>query len=220
MSTANWDLEDHRPSAGPFYQLGAVGAVPSGLGVVVGGAIPYKPEARVKREENRRLRWENDPELNCYMPGIPRATYLPYPFEIVEGTKTILMAYQYASVNRPIYMDHEREPQIDSWMGISNGHWDGDTLVVTTSGFNDKTWLDRSGNYHSINMVVTERFQMLDRDHIRYTATIEDPDIFERPWDISLVLYRNIEPDARIVEFKCVPFSEERLYRDLRKVDE
>jgi hypothetical protein len=215
LGTENWDLEDHQPEPGPFYQLGAIGGVPPGRGVVEGGDIPYKPEALAQRKQNCANRWKNDPEVKCYMPGIPRADYLPYPFQIVQGSNVVLMAYSYASANRVIEMGKPKEPSVDTWMGTANGRWDGDTLVVDNRGFNDRSWLDRSGNYHSDALHVVERYTRTDRDHIRYEATIEDPKVFTRPWKISMALYRDVEPNATLPEFKCVEMTEELLYRDL-----
>jgi hypothetical protein len=217
MGTANWDLEDHAAEPGPFYQLGALGAVEPGRGVVEGGAIPYKPELLAQRKANRANRWKNDPEVKCYMPGIPRATYLPYPFQIVQTPGSILMAYEYASVNRVINMGKPIEASVDTWMGTANGHWEGQTLVIDNTGFNDSTWFDRSGNFHSDMLHVVERYTPQGRNHIRYEATIEDPDVFTRPWKISLMLYRDVTPGAQLAEFKCVEFSEELLYGDLSR---
>lgn len=137
LGTADWDLEDHAPAPGPFYQLGATGAIPPGRGVVEGGEIPYKPEALAQRRKNRANRWKDDPEVKCCMPGIPRATYLPYPFHIVQGSKVILMAYSFATFNRVIEMGTPKEPSVDTWMGRANGRWRGDILVVDNRGFND-----------------------------------------------------------------------------------
>ena len=218
LGTANWDLEDHRPEPGPFYQLGAIGGIPPGRGVVEGGDIPYKPEALSRRMQNRANRWKDDPEVKCYMPGIPRATYLPYPFQIVQGSNVVLMAYSYASANRVIEMGKPRAPSVDTWMGTANGRWDGGTLVVDNRGFNDLSWFDRSGNYHSDALHVVERYTRVDRDHIRYEAMIEDGQVFTRPWKIALTLYRDVEPNGAspdLPEFKCVEMAEELLYRDL-----
>jgi hypothetical protein len=217
MNTANWDLEDHAAEPGPFYQLGAVGAVPSGRSVVEGGEIPYKPEALKVRNANRANRWRADPELKCYMPGIPRAHYMPYPFQIVHSPAAILMAYQYAGNNRVINMGKPVEPSVDTWMGTSNGHWEGQTLVIDNVGFNDQTWFDRSGNYHSDMLHVVERYTPAGKDHIRYETLIEDPQVFTRPWKISMTLYRDVDPNAQLTEFKCVEFSEELLYGDLSR---
>jgi hypothetical protein len=214
-STANWNLEDHEPEAGPFWQLGTFGAVPPSRGVVEGGTIPYKPEALAKREENRAKRWREDPEAKCYMPGIPRATYMPYPFAIVQGTDRVLMAYEFGSANRNIYMGEIKEPAVDTWMGTANGRWEGDTFVVDNRGFNDLSWLDRSGNYHSNELHVVERYTMVGENQIDYEAAIEDPQVFTRPWNIKLTLYRDIEADGTLPEFKCVEYSERMLYSDL-----
>jgi hypothetical protein len=217
MGTANWDLQDHPSQGGPYYQMGALGAVPSGRGVVVGGEIPYKPEALAKRKENNANRWKLDPEVKCYMPGIPRATYMPFPFQIVQSAKVVLMAYEYASTNRVINMEKPVEASVDTWMGTANGHWEGDTLVVDNTGFNDQSWFDRAGDLHSDALHVVERFTPIDATHLNYEATIEDPQTFTRAWKISLPLYKRIEPGAQLAEFKCVEYAEELLYGDLRK---
>src|SRR6185295_1718891 len=217
LGTANWDLEDHSAQAGPFFQLGAIGAIPGGQGVVAGGAIPYKPAALAKKKENSANRWKLDPELKCYMPGIPRANYMPYPFQIVQGPKMILMSYEYASSDRVINMGKPVEAAVDTWMGTANGRWEGETLVVDNTGFVDQTWFDRAGNYHSDALHVVERFTRVDGDHINYEATIDDDQVFTRPWKINLPLYRRVEKNVQLTEFKCVEFSEELLYGDLRK---
>jgi hypothetical protein len=218
MSTANWDLQDHPAQPGPYFQLGAVGAIPSGRGVVEGGEIPYKPEALKQKQANFKNRWKDDPEVKCYMAGIPRATYMPYPFQIVQTPRAILMSYEYASSNRVINMESKRvEASVDTWMGTSNGRWDSDTLVIDTTGFNDESWFDRAGDFHSDQLHVVERFTLMDADHMNYVATIEDPQTFTRPWKISLTLYRNVDKNAQLTEFKCVEFAEELLYGDVRK---
>ena len=220
MNSADWNLEAHSAEQlKDFWRLGAFGAIPAGQSVVVGGTIPYKPEAIKKRDENRAGWPKADPEAACYLPGIPRATYMPYPFQIVQGTGDILFVYAYASANRLVNMDKVVEPPIDTWMGESNGKWDGDTLVITTTGLNDRTWLDRAGNYHSPAMKVTERFKPIDRNHIDYEATIEDPEVFTKPWTIKMPLYRNVEENAELLDFKCVPFTEKLIYGDLYGYD-
>jgi hypothetical protein len=217
LGTAHWNLEDHSPSAGQLFQMGAVGATPGGQGVVEGGEIPYKPEALAKRKANFANRLALDPEVKCYMPGIPRATYMPFPFQIVQSPVMILMAYEFASSDRVINMGKPVEAAVDTWMGTANGRWDGETLVVDNTGFNDKTWFDRAGNFHSDQLHVIERFTLMDPDHIQYEATIEDPQTFTRPWKISMPLYRRVEKNVQLVDFKCVEFSEELLYGELRK---
>ena len=219
LSTAHWNLEGHSAEAiKDFWQLGAIAAIPAGQSVVVGGTIPYKPEALAKRDENRAGWPASDPEAKCYMPGIPRATYMPYPFQIVQGEgDVILFAYEYANANRPVYMnpkDHLIAP-VDLWMGRSNGRWDGDTLVIEVNSNIDQTWLDRAGNHHSSAMVVTERYTLIDEHVMQYEATIDDPETFTRPWTIRMPLYRKIEENARLLEFNCVEFAEELLYGEL-----
>ncbi|MFT5320587.1 MAG: hypothetical protein ACI934_000728, partial [Pseudohongiellaceae bacterium] len=219
VNTANWNLEGHSAEAlDNFWQLGAIAAIPAGQSVVVGGEIPYLPEALAKREENRAAWPAADPEANCYMPGLPRATYMPYPFQIVQGEgDTLLFSYTYANANRPVYMneaDHKVAP-VDLWMGRSNGSWDGDTLVIEVNSTIDQTWLDRAGNHHSYAMIVTERYTPISDSLMQYQATIEDPLTFSRPWTIEMPLYKNIEEDARLFEFNCVEYAEKLLYGDL-----
>ena len=208
---AHWNLEGHSAQALRQFsrQMGAVAAIPAGNSVVVGGTIPYLPEALVKRAENRAGWPASDPEAKCYMPGVPRATYMPYPFQIVQGEgDIILFSYTYANANRPVFMrDHQRAP-VDLWMGRSNGSWDGDTLVIEVNSNIEDTWLDRAGNHHSPAMVVTERYTLVDEHMLQYEATIEDPETFSRPWTIRMPLYRRAEADARLLEFNCVKFSE------------
>jgi hypothetical protein len=217
QNTANWDLQDHAAAPGPFYQLGAIGAVPPGQTVVEGGDIPYLPAAAEQKRKNYVNRWTEDPEVKCYLPGIPRATYMPYPFQIVQSPKNILFAYEYASANRVVNMDKPTEAPVDSWMGWSNGKWEGDTLVVDVRSLNGKAWLDRAGDHMTDNAHIVERYTMTDADHINYEATIEDNKLYSRPWKISMPLYKRVEKNAQILEFKCVEFAEEMLYGHLRK---
>src|SRR5690348_11040629 len=187
LNTANWDLEDHSPQSGTMWETGAIGAVPAGQSVVDGGEIPYLPAALQKKKDNFANRRTNDPEAKCYMPGIPRANYMPYPFQIVQGDKDILFVYEFASANRLVHMLKHTEAAVDSWMGWANGTWQGDTLVVENTGFNDGTWFDRAGNFHSDQLKVTERFTPAGQN-LNYEATIEDPETFTRSWKISLPL--------------------------------
>ncbi len=217
LGTANWDLEDHSARVPALAPYGAVGAVPAGRGVVEGGAIPYKPEALAKRRENAAKWLTEDPEVKCYMPGVPRAMYLPFPFQIVQSPTFILMAFEYAGATRPIYMTKTEPPPIDTWMGHSQGRWDGDTLVIDSNTFNDLTWFDRAGNYHSDALHVVERITPTGRDALKYEATIEDPNVFTRPWKISMPLYRRLEPNAELMEFNCVELVEETLWGHLKK---
>jgi hypothetical protein len=217
LNTANWDLQDHPARSGGVIGLGAIGAVPAGLGVVEGNEIPYLPEAAAQKKENFENRLTADPEIKCYLPGVPRATYMPYPFQIVQTPKFVLMAYEYAGATRTIYMDNAPPAPDDSWMGHSVGHFEGDTLVVDVTSLSDRTWLDRSGNFHSDALHVIERYTPLTPDALAYEATIEDPKVFSRPWKISMPLYRRLEKNAQILEFKCVEFVEELMYGHLRR---
>jgi len=218
MGTAHWDLQDHNARSGPVLELGAIAAVPAGLSVVEGNEIPYQPWAAAKKKENYENWLTRDPEVKCYLPGIPRATYMPYPFQIVQThNNDILMAYEYASASRIIKMGKTEPPPVDTWMGQSAGRWDGDTLVVDTIGFNDQTWFDRAGNFHSEALHVIERFTPKTPDLVDYEVTIEDPKVFTRPWKIQMPLYRRQGQNAQLLEFKCVEFVEELMYGHLRK---
>jgi len=218
MGTAHWDLQDHNARSGPVLELGAIAAVPAGLSVVEGNEIPYQPWAAAKKKENYENWLTRDPEVKCYLPGIPRATYMPYPFQIVQThNNDILMAYEYASASRIIKMGKTEPPPVDTWMGQSAGRWDGDTLVVDTIGFNDQTWFDRAGNFHSDALHVIERFTPKTPDLVDYEVTIEDPKVFTRPWKIQMPLYRRQGQNAQLLEFKCVEFVEELMYGHLRK---
>jgi hypothetical protein len=218
LNTARWNLEGHSVEGFPkqFWELGAIGVIPAGPSVLKGGgAIPYLPEALKQRDDNRAHWPDNDPEAKCYMLGVPRVTYQGRPFQIFQGDGDLLMVYPFAATNRIIHMkDHEDLP-VDSWMGRSNGDWDGDTLVVTTTSQNGKSWLDRSGNFATNQLKVTERFKLLDGNHMWYEATLEDPKTFSKPWTIEMPLYRLIDNNEQLQEEKCVPYADGLLYHDL-----
>jgi len=207
--------------------LGAVTAIPPGLGVVEGGKIPYQPSALAKRNENRKNWPSLDPEVKCLLPGVPRVTYLPYPFQILQYKDRVLIVYQYSYARREIYMT-KREALIDQIMGWSNGHWDGDTLVVDVTDFSAppdlrpgktpiRNWLDRTGNFYSESLHVVERYTPIDATHLMYEATLEDPNVYTRPWKISMPLYKRLEKNMQILEFKCAEYVEEMKWGDLRK---
>jgi hypothetical protein len=217
MNTANWDLEAHAARLGLVVALGAEGAEPGGLSVVEGGTIPYLPAALAKKQENLANRLTADPEIKCYLPGVPRATYMPYPFQIFQSEKAIAIAYEYDGAYRNIYLKDPGPPPTDSWMGQSVGHWEGDTLVVDVTGLDERSWLDRAGNHHSDALHVVERYTPLGPDTLTYEATIEDPKVFLRPWKISMPLYRHVEKNARLLEFKCVEFVEDLIYGQFKK---
>ena len=232
LNEANYDLEPHMarhslqlregpvgPVASiPTLRMGAVGAVPGSLGVIVGGGkIPYTPAARVLKEENAANWVDRDPEVKCYMPGVPRATYIPMPFQIIQSETDVFIAYQFAGAVRDIYMDNPGPSQVDSWMGWSVGHWEGDTLVVDVTGIRDGSWLDRAGSHHSYRLHVVERYTMIGPNHIQYEATIEDPEVLTEPFTIAMPLYRRIEENARLMDFRCVEFVEELLFGEWRR---
>jgi hypothetical protein len=233
---ANWDLQTHGARAGavtqhgvypyayadvpaaPVLALGAAAIVPGSLGVVQGdGQIPYTPAAAMKKAENAASWIDRDPELKCYLPGIPRATYMPYPFQIVQSSAKIQMIYTFSNAARTVHLDQVAGPPDDTWMGHSVGRWEGDTLVVDVTHFNDKTWLDRAGNFHSDALHVVERFTPMSPDALRYEATIEDPNVFTRPWTIAMPIYRRLEPNIQLLDYPCIDFTEEFLYGHLRK---
>ena len=232
MNEANWDLEPHiaRHSVmmreGPInsvpaaetLEAGAVLSVPGSMGVIVGGGkIPYNEQARRVKESNAASWITRDPEVKCYMPGVPRATYMPHPFQIVQSEKDFYIAYQFAGALRDIYMEDPGPAPLDSWMGWSDGSWDGDTLVVEVTGLHDATWLDRAGSHHSYQMKVTERYTMMGPNHIDYEATVEDPLVLTEPFTIKMPIYRRMEPNVRIMDFRCVEFVEELMYGEARR---
>ena len=216
LGTAHWDLEAHAARPGPFPLFGALGAIPAGLSVVEGGTIPYQDWALSQRDENRADWLARDPAVKCYMPGIPRAVYMPFPFQFVQTPAAILVAYEFASTSRVIHLDRPgTEAPLPSWMGHSLGHWDGDSLVVEVTDQVPDTWLDAAGNFHSEALKVTERYTRTGPDSMRYEATLEDPQVFSRPWKLSMPLYRRLEANAQLLEFKCVEFAEEATYGHL-----
>ena len=231
LNEANYDIERHvaRPAMqlreGPYGPLpaaavlpfGAVGAVPPGAGVVGAGGIPYTTEALEKKKENQQNWLDRDPEVKCYLPGVPRATYMPHPFQIFQGEDSVFIAYQYAGAVRDIFMDDPGPAPVDSWMGWSDGHWEGDTLVVLVTGLNEQTWFDRAGNHHSAQIRVVERYTPMGPDHLLYEATIEDPETFTKPWKITMPLYRRMEAGAQLMDFRCVEFVEELMYGEWRR---
>lgn len=245
VNTANYDIQAHaaRPAlalipaptrqvvpgggratptdlpALPVRPLGAVGGVPAGDGIVEGDEIPYQPWAAAKKKENAEHWLERDPEIRCFMPGVPRATYMPYPFQILQGSSEILIAYEFAGTTRTIHMNTVGDSPSTTWMGWSRGHWDGETLVVEVTDFNDQTWFDRAGNFHSDALRVVERYTPVSPHHLMYEATIEDPKVFTRPWKIRMPLYRRFEKDKQLFEYKCVEFVEQLMYGHLGIID-
>lgn len=217
INSAHWNIEPHAAGPGIVSELGASIAVPAGHGIVDGGTIPYRPEALLQRDENFANRLELDPEIKCYLPGVPRATYMPFPFQIIQSEQHIMIVHEYAGAVRTIYMENHTPAPAPTWMGWSHGSWDGETLVIDTQGFNGQTWFDRAGNFHSDALHVIERITPRSEDTMMYEVTIEDPEVFTRPWTMTMPLYRRVEANAEILEFECVEFVEDLIYGHLRK---
>ena len=219
MTTANWDIQDRAARQGVVLSLGAAFSVPGGRGVVDGNEIPYQPWALAKKNENAQNWLTADPEIKCFLPGVPRATYMPYPFQIVQppAPADMLIQYEFAGAARVIHMGPAQDSGANSWMGWSSGRWEGDTLVVDVTAFNDQTWFDRAGNFHSDALHVTERYRARGADVLDYEVRIEDPKVFTRPWTMRMPLYRHVEKNARLTEYRCVEFVEELMYGDLSK---
>ena len=238
MNTSNWDIEEHGAERAPYAELvGAYLAQPAGFSIVEGGTIPYKPEALEKRNHYRAERLhpdplllENgtqdsaDPEAKCFQGGVPRATYMPYPFQILQSKDKVLIAYEYGgSSGRVVHLGDDFEKtrskliNTDSWMGQSVGRFEGDTLVVDDRWFSHEIWLDRAGNFYSEEAHVTERYTPISPFHLRYEATIDDPKTFTRPWKLSVILYKHVEPNMQLLEFQCIPFAEDFQYGKLYK---
>jgi hypothetical protein len=232
LNTANYNIEAHPAQSalqlrpGPYVPvpaasvvaLGAIGAVPAGVGIVQGdGKIPYTEDALKQRDENRAHAVEWDPEVKCYLPGIPRANYMDKPFQIFHSDKAVFFAYEYAGAVRNVFLEDPGEAPVDSWMGQSYGKWDGDTFVVEVTGLLPDTWLDRSGNLHGSTTKVTERWTPTSDYTMRYEATIEDEEVYTKPWKIAFNLYKRVGEDAQLQQFKCVEFVEELMYGHLRK---
>ena len=197
VNAASWNLEDHNAEDG----------VPAGLSVVVGGTIPYRDDALAQRQENYENRLTADPVRQCFLPGVPRIMYMPFPFQIIQTPDHMVMSFEFAHAVRIIYTDGSPHPlPNDFWMGDSRGRWEGDTLVIDNTYFNDQTWFDAAGNYHSNQLHVVERLTLRGEDHIIYEATIEDPEVFTRPWTIRMPLYRRLEENLQILDYDCVDF--------------
>jgi len=198
VNTANFDIQAHSARRG----------VPASAGVVEGDELPYQPGALAKKKENYGSRQTADTEAKCYLPGVPRIMYEPHPFQIVQTPRVVMMLFEYIHATRNVFMDtpHLRGP-LDFWMGDSRGRWEGDTLVVDVVHFNDQTWFDRAGNFHSDALHVVERYTLTDPDHLSYSATIEDPKVFTRPWKMNMVFYRHTEPNFQLLDYECYAFG-------------
>jgi len=193
LNTAAWDIQDHPARLG----------VPAGQGIVDGNEIPYQPAALAKKRANFDNRATADPETKGYLPGVPRIMFMPFPFQIFQTPDQIVMVFEYDRGVRNIFTNgtpHPRGP-INWWMGDSRGRWEGDTLVVDVVHFTDETWFDRAGNFHSDALHLVERFTPTGTDHINYEVTVEDRNVFTRPWTMRMVLYRRKEPNVRVLEY-------------------
>ncbi len=231
-NTANWDLQTHEAHpivaqqgltpnsvvlAAPVLALGSLGWVPAGQGIVEGEEIPYLPWAAARKKENLEHWIDRDPEIKCFQPGVPRAMYMPHPFQIIQSATNLMMVFEFANAQRTIHLAKMDPYPNVAYMGYSVGRWEGDTLVVDVTDFTDATWFDRAGNFHSDALHVVERYTPVGQNVIQYEATMEDPQVFTRPWKISMPLYRRLEKNAQIMEFRCVEMVEETLYGHLRK---
>ena len=218
MNTAEWDIQAHDAKAGPLVVMGAVGAIPAGFGVVEDGPLPYRPEALAKKRENEANWLALDPVVKCFLPGLPRATYMPFPFQIVQSPQFVSFTYEFAFASRVVNIGMKSKAPVDSWMGWSSGSWDGDTLVVDVTGMVEDTWFDRAGDYHSDALHLTERYTPTSENTLHYEVTVDDPKVYTRPWKMSMPLYRRMEKNLQLLEFNCVPYVEELMYGHLRKV--
>jgi|TARA_A200000159_G_scaffold155942_1_gene170294 hypothetical protein len=218
LGTAHYNLEPHAADFPPLPMLGAVGSIPAGLGVVDGETIPYTASAREQQQTNKDNWLTLDPIVKCFMPGVPRANYLPFPFQIIQSTEHIVMAYEFANANRVVYMNRpDFEAPVFSWMGHSRGHFEGDSLVIDVTDQVPDTWLDHAGNHHTDALRVTERYTHIGPNALIYEATLVDPNVYTRPWTIRLPLYRRLDTDMQLLEFRCVEFAEELMYGHLSK---
>jgi hypothetical protein len=169
------------------------------------GKIPYRKDANPVRERNFFERSTIDPLLMCFQPGVPRATYLPEPFQIFQAPDRVIIVYQHVHAYRVIFTDGRPhyDEGIEFYMGDSRGRWEGNTLVVDVTNFKPETWLDGAGNFHSNKLHVVERYTRTASATLRYEATIEDPEVFQQPWTIRLDLTQRTERNAQLMEHEC-----------------
>lgn len=218
INTAEYDIQTHDAKPGPLVVMGALGGTPAGFGVVEGGPLPYKPEALKQKEINEANPLALDPLVKCFLPGLPRATYMPFPFEIVQNAKHVAFNYEFDFASRVVNIGMKTEAPVDSWMGWSKGSWDGDTLVVDVTGMVEDTWFDRAGDFHSGDLHLTERYTPTGPNSLLYEVTVDDPQVYTRPWKMSMPLYRRLDKNIQLLEYNCVPFVEELMLGHLRKI--
>jgi hypothetical protein len=205
-SAADYDLEPHST------RLDA----PPGAGVVAGNVIPYLPQALEQTKKNFEVRQSADPRLKCWTLGIPRGIYYPEPFQIFQRARDLTLVFEFGHSVRTINTNGTLHPTEENanefWLGDSRGHWEGDTLVVDVTDFNDETWLDRAGDFHSEALHVVEKWTFLDSNTIEYQARMEDPNVFSRPWDLEVLLYRHREKNFQLIENYCFTLDFDKYY--------
>jgi hypothetical protein len=203
-SAADYDLEPHATRKD----------APPSAGIVEGGVIPYLPKALEQKQKNFAARDTADPRLKCFTLGVPRSVYYPEPFQIFQRANDLQIVHEFGHSVRTVYTNGTGHPEDsqDLWLGDSRGKWEGDTLVVDATNFIDETWLDRAGNFHSDVLHVVERWSYLDANTINYKATIEDPQVFARPWNLNVILYRHREKDFQLIENYCFTAAYDEFY--------
>ena len=204
-SAADFDLEPHS----------ARKDAPPGAGIVAGDEIPYLPAALEQKKKNFDARTSSDPRLKCWTLGTPRGIYYPEPFQIFQRDRDLTLVFQFGHSVRTIHTNGTLHPEVtdnEFWLGDSRGRWEGDTLVVDVKDFNNETWLDRAGNFHSEALHVVERWKLLDANTVEYTATLEDPNVFSRPWNVSVILHRHREKNFQLIEDYCYTLDYDQYY--------
>jgi len=204
ISAADFDLEPHGPRKD----------APPGQGVIEGDFIPYLPKALEQKKKNFAARATEDPRSKCFTLGVPRGIYYPEPFQIFQQARDLTILHQFGHSVRTVHTNGTDHPLVpnDWWLGDSRGHWEGDTLVVDVKHFNDETWLDRAGNFHSDSLHVVERWKYLDPNTIEYKATLEDEQVYSRPWTINVLLHRHREKNFQLIENYCYTLDYDQYY--------
>jgi hypothetical protein len=204
-SAADQGLEPHEARKG----------APPSAGIVEGDVIPYTPEALEKKKKNYEARATADPRLKCWTLGTPRGIYYPEPFQVFQRAQDLTLVFEFGDSVRTIHTNgtlHPVETDHEFWLGDSRGHWEGDTLVVDVRDFNDQTWLSRAGDFHDEALHVVERWKLIDANTIDYKATIEDPKVYSRPWNIEVYLYRHREKNFQLIENYCYTLDYDQYY--------
>ena len=202
--------------SGADYGLEAHGTrkdAPPGPGLVK-EPIPYQDWALQQRDENFAHRAQRDTANQCFSLGTPRGVYYPEPFQIFQRDRDLTLLFQRGFRTRTIHTNESTHPEgpIGFWFGDSRARWEGDTLIVDVADFTDQTWLDAAGNFHSENLQVTERWQFIDENTLQYDATLEDPSVFTKPWDVNVQLHRIREPNFQLIENACYTLDYDHYY--------